>query len=474
MSRKHAFTNDVLDTADATELARRLRDGEVSAQEVFEATKQRLQVVEPDLNAVVNQRYDMAWAEAQTAVNNIMGASQTFAGVPSFIKDNTDVKGLPTRYGSRATPNDKKTKDALWTRCYKQTGLIVLGKTKTPEFGLTATTEFTQAPDTANPWHIKHSTGGSSGGAAALVAAGVVSIAHANDGGGSIRIPAACCGLVGFKPSRGRVPASDMAKGLPIDVVSDGVVTRTVRDAANFFAALEQHYPAPAMPTLGKVEGPSERRFKIGMYTQLPHGGQPTAEVVAAVHDVAKQCERMGHHVEEIDLPFDAQLADDFLLYWASMAAAIQHMGRQMYGKTFDATQLEPLTGHLSRHFKRRILSFPAAMMRLKASIKRYQRLLSREYDLLLCPTLGHAPPELGYLRLDLPFEYALPRLQAYAAYTAMQNVTGGCGVSLPLASSDQGLPIGVHLGAAVGRERFLLEMAYALEDAMPFANIWE
>lgn len=476
---KHVFTDDCLGTLDATALGEQLRQKKVSPAEVLDATKHRLHAFQQFCNALTSERIDLAWAEAQAPIDGSSSPlAKPFLGVPSFIKDNTDVKGLPTRYGSRAIPANAKTKDAHWTSLFKSTGLGVIGKSRTPEFGLTATTEFSQDTACLNPWDIRHSTGGSSGGSAALVAAGVVPIAHANDGGGSIRIPAACCGLVGLKPSRGRVPASDMAEGLPIDLVSDGVVTRTVRDTANFMAAIETTYTAKGMPSIGLVEGPSTEKLRIGFYHHLPHthigNGYADAETVSAIEAVARQCEALGHSVEPVQLPFDAQLADDFLLYWASMATAIKHFGKKLYGKQFDAKQLEPLTHHLAIYAQRRLHRFPAALWRLKASAKRYQTVLSKDFDIVLSPTTGHPAPEIGHLRIDLPFEYALPRLQQFAAFTGVQNVTGGCGISLPLAHSANGLPIGVHLGGAIGRERRLLELAFALEDAMPFARIYE
>jgi amidase len=251
----HSFNHaDALGLHDAMALAEQLQRDETSATALVEAAYQRLEKVNPVLHATACLQKEAALAQA--SFYDRQGQFRAFQGIPGVLKDNLDLYGLPTRHGSAAMPDTAKKHTSAVAQQIIDTGIVLLGKTKLPEFGLTATTEYSKAEPAHNPWNTGHSTGGSSGGSAALVAAGVVPIAHANDGGGSIRIPAACCGLVGLKPSRGRLLMNEMAKSLPINIVSDGMVSRSVRDTAAFFALAEEkiaaawaHYsPGPQAP----------------------------------------------------------------------------------------------------------------------------------------------------------------------------------------------------------------------------------
>ncbi len=457
-----AVRDDALGADDAVALAARIRRGELSAREAVEAAIARLQAVDPVLQAVACACFDLARAAADA------GSDGPLAGVPSLIKDNTDLAGLPTRHGSRATPSAPAPADAEFSRQFKGTGLIPLAKTRLPEFGLTATTEFSREAPARNPWHPAYSTGGSSGGSAALVAAGVVPIAHANDGGGSIRIPAACCGLVGLKPTRGRLAHPAMAQSLPLNIVVEGVVSRSVRDTAAFLHAAETLRPNPSLPPLGEVQHPGRQRLRIALITRRPDGGPVHAENLAAAERVAAQLEALGHRVEPVASPFSAQMGDDFLLYWAMLAASLVHFGRRVVGPDFDARRLEPLTLGLARYFRRRLFRFPLALRRLKRYAAEYAAQFEH-VDLLMSPTLGHPPPPIGFLALDLPFADAEARLRQYAVFTPPQNVSGAPGISLPLARSATGLPIGIHFAAPFGGERRLLELALELEQAMPW-----
>jgi amidase len=230
----HAFGNDVLAVHDAVALAAMVQRGDVSSLELVEAAIARAEKVNPALQAIELKDYPRARRQANESIEGI------FAGVPSFIKDNTNIAQWPTRHGSRATPSTPAKKNGTFAEQFLSLGLVLLGKSRLPEFGFNCTTEFADDPPACNPWNTDYSCGGSSGGAAALVAAGVVPVAHANDGGGSIRIPAACCGLVGLKPSRSRFVTHEMAKSLPVQIVCDGIVSRTVRDTAHFVAGAER------------------------------------------------------------------------------------------------------------------------------------------------------------------------------------------------------------------------------------------
>ncbi|MCW2749286.1 MAG: amidase, partial [Aeromicrobium sp.] len=237
-TRIHAFTDDALGDLDAVGVAAAISSGQISAREAAEAAIARVERVNPELNGVQLRDFERGLEHSDHPAPGV------FSGVPTFVKDNTDVEGLPSDQGSLAVKARPATANAPFTDQFLSAGFTVLGKSTMPEFGFNATTEYETLPPTRNPWNTNYSSGASSGGAAALVAAGAVPVAHANDGGGSIRIPAAACGLVGLKPTRGRVvPAAESAK-MPVDVVSNGVVSRSVRDTAYFMAASQTYLPA--------------------------------------------------------------------------------------------------------------------------------------------------------------------------------------------------------------------------------------
>jgi amidase len=466
-TRVHAFNHaDALGHHDAVALAGQLQRGETSATALVQAAYQRLELVNPELHATVCLQEEAALA--QVRFYDDVGNFRAFQGIPGFLKDNLDLQGLPTRHGSAAMPDTARKHTSAVAQQIIDTGVVLLGKTKLPEFGLTATTEYSKAEPAHNPWNIGHSTGGSSGGSAALVAAGVVPIAHANDGGGSIRIPAACCGLVGLKPSRGRLAMNEMAKSLPINIVSDGIVSRSVRDTAAFFALAEEHYKNPTLPPLGHITTPGRKRLKIGMFTQKISGDETDTACVEAVHKAAALCEELGHEVQEIKVPISSQFADDFLLYWGMLAASISHLGKLAVDRYMDTGKLEPLTHGLAKHFTRNLLKFPFALRRLYQFEAQYATAFA-DLDVLLSPTLGQPAPPLGYLALDLPFEQARERLVNFASFTAAQNVAGAPAISLPMHHTAEGIPVGVHFAAAMGHEFRLIELALEIEQAQPF-----
>lgn len=457
---------DELGRLDATALAGRIAAGEVSAVESVDAAIERLESVDTQLGATVIDRFDEARVDATAVLHG------PFAGVPTVVKDNTDLAGFPTMHGSQAVAPNRADANAAIVQLLSGTGALPIAKTKLPEFGLTSTTESSYGPPVRNPWNPDVSAGGSSGGSAALVAAGVVPIGHANDGGGSIRIPASCCGLVGLKPSRGRLPSPPDSASLPIDLAVDGVLTRSVRDTVGFFVSTEQSYRSPDLPRIGAIDRPGTERLRIAVLTERHDGSQSHPDNRAAVASAAATCEDLGHQVETIRTPVTQQMADDFLLYWAMLAAAVTHAGRWTVGRGFDRRKLEPLTLGLRTHAMKRAHRIPSAIKRLRAATEVYRELFER-YDVLLSPTLSLPPVPLGHLALDLPFEVASERLLEYCAFTPMQNITGAPAISLPLGMSGSGLPIGVHFAADVGHERRLLELALSLEEARPWPQVW-
>lgn len=462
----HAFTDDVLADLDATAIADRIRRGDISALEAAEAAIARARRLQPLINAIELETFESALRAAREA-----GPGQgAFAGVPTFIKDNTDVQGLPTRQGSAAIPARPAPATGAYARQLLSTGLNVLGKSTLPEFGFNASTEFMHRAPTRNPWHTDFSSGASSGGAAALVAAGVVPIAHANDGGGSIRIPAAACGLVGLKPTRDRHLNAESVQSLPVNIVSEGVVTRSVRDTANYMAAIEQYWRNPKLKPVGRVEGPGTRRLRIGLVVDSITGPSD-AETRATVLETARLLQSLGHDVFEIPLPIDEQFADDFSIYWGMLSFLVSTFGKQVIHPDFDKRKLDNLSVGLAALYRKNLLKTPFVLYRLKKLAQRYAATFDT-LDVVLSPVLAHTTPELGHLSPAQDFDALFERLTRYVAFTPLNNAAGGPALSLPMGASAQGLPIAVHLSANHGDERTLLELAFELEAAKPFRRI--
>ena len=459
-----AVCDDVLGTFDAVEIARLIQTGEIQASEAVDAAIARAERVNPSLNAIATSLFDSA---RQQARRPCPGA---FAGVPSFIKDNEAVAGSPVLHGSRGLPRKPAKTSARFAKQFLSLGLINLGKTTMSEFGLTGTTEALIYGPTHNPWKLGFSPGGSSGGSAALVAAGVVPIAHGNDGGGSIRIPASCCGLVGLKPSRGRVAEAEGAELFPVKIVHQGMLSRTVRDTAVFFHAAEHYYRNPKLPEIGLVTQPG-RRLRIGFFTELDEDTPSHPDCVAAVADAAKLCEALGHSVEEVPRPFDDRFLEDFFLFWAMLAFAATRFGTRLVDPEFDRTKVEEFTEGLARYFQENASGAPMAIWRLRKFARQYA-LGFDHYDVLMNPTVTMPPPEHGYIGPEVPFETLLERSKWFIPFTPTQNVSGGPAISLPLGRSKEGLPLGVQFAAPLGDERTLLELALEIEAAAPWPSL--
>ncbi len=454
-----ATADDALGTGDATDLLAALASRSVSATEVRAAAISRAKAANVQLNAVTRWFGRPIAGEVPEA---------PLAGIPTFIKDNEEVAGYPTSQGSWAVVDRPAPESSPIVAAMLEAGLAPLGASTLPEFGLTATTESSRFGATTNPWDTTRSAGGSSGGAAALVAAGVVPMAHGNDGGGSIRIPAAACGLVGLKPSRGRLPMNPLKQKVPVLIAVQGVLTRTVRDTALFYAAMEQRRPAAGLARIGHVTRPGAARLRIGLCRTATKGLPIHPEVRDAIVRVGEVCEELGHHVELVGPPVDDGFAPDFVRYWALMALFLRRAGAMAYGSGFDARRLEQLTLGLSARATKQMDRLPGTIRRLRKAASRPTPLLER-FDLLISPVTGHAAPALGYLGPDVDFHTHLVRLVRFAPMTAAQNVTGEPAISLPLGRTSSGLPIGVQVAAPLGLERRLLEVALELEEAAPW-----
>lgn len=467
--------DDVL-SLDATAQADLVRRGEVTARQLTQASIDRIEAVDGEVNAVIHRRFEKALAEADEA-----GAGGgLFAGVPFLVKDlSAETAGDPQHNGNRALKEAGYTAPAdCWlTARYKRAGFVVVGRTNTPELGLVPVTEPHAYGPSRNPWDLDRSPGGSSGGSAAAVAAGMVAVAHASDGGGSIRIPASMCGLVGLKPSRGRMslgPDRDES-GLSVQ----NVVARSVRDVAALLDC--SHGPGPGdmvvapPPSRPYVDELGERPtgLRIGMLAATPNGTLH-ADCEAAVRSAAGILGGLGHHVAEehpaaLDDPDNGRR---FIARWAvNCRLSVLGLG-DLIGREIGPDDVEPLTWAMAS-----VGAATSALDYAKAVLEcsRFTRKLAtfwEDHDLLLTPTLGEPPPRVGELEppADDPFA-TQAHTAALVPFTTHFNVTGQPAISLPLHVNGDGLPIGVQLVAAYGREDLLIRVAAQLEEAAPWAD---
>jgi amidase len=448
---------------DATQIASMIRNGDITAAEAVEEAIRRADRIQPQLNFMVSDTYALARERAKTALTG------PFAGVPYLIKDLNDVIGARTRMGSRATANMPiATEQMAYINATFAAGVICIGKSATPENGYLPTTEPLAFGPTRNPWNIEHSTGGSSGGSAAAVAAGVVPMAHANDGGGSIRFPAANCGLVGLKPSRGRMIDEDLQPS-PLDISVQGVVSRTVRDTAGFFAVTEFNQAGSMYPPVGLVTAPGTKKLKVGLITKGFSGAEASADVAAAVNATAKLMEGAGHTVIPTNWPTPPTFQDDFLAFWSLGAAQDMQQVQEMTGKPADDTVVEPFSLRMAQNaaqFKPEDIE--GVQKRLIEATAAYDAWIAG-FDVVMSPVFTSPPSPLGYLRGDVPFDELRQRLLHEVGYTLIHNVAGAPAMSLPLGWSQTGLPIGIQFCASRGGEKTLLELAYEMEAAQPW-----
>jgi amidase len=481
---------------DACGLAELIKQGEVSPVELAETAIERIERLNPELNAVVHRCYDRALERAQKA-----DRSTPFAGVPMLLKDLlSPLAGVPYTSGSRLYAGVVPDGDAEIVKRYQRAGLVIVGKTSTPEFGIMPVTEPVLFGPCRNPWDLKRTPGGSSGGAAAAVASGMVPAAHGGDGGGSIRIPAACCGLFGLKPTRGRNPAGPDNTEHWLGLAIEHVLTKTVRDSAAFLdvsAGPEPTSPywAPPQerPFLAELGAPTGKlRIAFSDVAQLPAEVHPDCK--AAVRDAARLCEELGHEVEEASPPIDPEPFGHafFTVICASVAAGIElaehELGRRVARDEIEiATWLAGLMGaELSAG------QAVASMQVLQAYARRTHGFFER-YDLLLTPTVGRPPLRIGeldpqgaealahrtianlrlgaILRLKRVISATVARVFGFVPFTPLANVTGQPSMSVPLYWNNEHLPIGVQFTARFGQEAMLFRLASALEVARPWRD---
>ncbi|SNT68009.1 amidase [Amphiplicatus metriothermophilus] len=457
---------DDLARLDATALARHIREGHLTAREAVEAAAARIARLEDRLGA-------FAALDVEAALDRLDGADPAapLYGVPFAMKDLNEYPGLPFRRGSALFRDAIGQTMTAYTARLDAAGLVTLGKSQTPEFGLLPTTEPLAYRPTANPWALGHSAGGSSGGAAALVAARILPVAQASDGGGSIRIPAACCGVFGLKPSRGRFPDQGTG-GRAFDLAVKHAVSLSVRDSA-FLLALTEREDGPHAP-VGFVAPAALAPLKIAVSLKDGAGRRPDPAVAAAVEEAARLLESMGHEIVPVETtPYEFPGgADAFNAVWAHGAAQIRQLAAQLAGAPPERTGvLEPFTLGLAAAFdalgETGLAEAVGLLDRFAAQTVRWLE----DYDAWLTPVLGAPPVRLGEVAGDVPFDALVERLGRYAAYTPIHNVAGTPAMSVPFAWTEDGLPVGVQLSARPGADALLLRLAYALEEARPWAD---
>mgnify|MGYP002623788185 FL=1 len=456
---------------DATEQAALVRRKEVQPIELVDAAIHRIEALNPQLNSFVTTCFERARQTARGALPD-----GPFRGVPYAIKDLSDFEGVRMTMGSRLFADNVADENNGIVQRALATGVVVLGKTNTPEFGLLPSTESLLLGPTRNPWNLAHSPGGSSGGAAAAVAAGILPFAQASDGGGSIRIPASCCGVFGLKPSRGRIFRT--SKPLPGDISVRFAVSRSVRDSATMLAASELAGATAPLPAVGVVAGPAKRRLRIAFTDKIGKAAAADPEVSAALRDVAHLCERLGHRVVEAAPAVDGdEFTQRFLALWASIPAQVAAyawlIGLRQLRLVTASDVLEPWTLGLARWLEQRGGETVSRAVEYCKQVERTFAAFFADHDVLLTPVLASAPVPIGVLAPDVDFERLLERVTRYAAYTPPFNAAGLPAMSVPLSWSADGLPIGSQFATRIGGERTLLELAYELEQERPWARRW-
>ncbi|MCP5431815.1 MAG: amidase [Alphaproteobacteria bacterium] len=460
---------------DGLGLAALVARGEVTPDELLEIAIARLEAVNPRINAIAGRLYE----EARGAIAGGLPAGP-FAGVPFATKDlDVAVKGARLTNGSRLFRDRAMDHDATLVARYRAAGLVLFAQTTTPEFGLTVTTESALFGPTRNPWNLERVAGGSSGGAAAAVAAGIVPVAQGSDGGGSIRVPASCCGLFGLKPSRGRTPHGPLRLDGWNGLSMAHVISRSVRDSAALLDATEGPEPGTSLsppseerPYLEEVQRPP-RRLRIALVTETPEGTPIHPDCLDAVRGAASLLDALGHIIEEAPLPFDGEALRKAL---ATIAASHTHRILEdlaaARGSAIAAGEVEPVTAAIAKIGGRTgAADLVRALDATQTAAIAWAR-FTETFDMALSPTLAKPPLELGVISLTPErFERFGPEFNEFTPFTAAHNATGAPAMSVPLYWNAEGLPIGVMLAGRFGDEATLFRLAGELERAHPWAD---
>jgi amidase len=464
---------------DATAQAELVRTGDATPVELTEAAIERIEATNGELNAVIHPLFEQGLEVARGELPD-----GPFKGVPFLLKDlGAAFAGQPLHLGMRYLKERdfRAPIDTYLAQRFRAAGLVTIGKTSCPELGILPTTEPQAYGPSRNPWNLEHSTGGSSGGSAGAVAGGMVPMAHANDGGGSIRIPAANCGLVGLKPSRQRTSEGPLVGDFMSGLTAELCVSRSVRDTAALLEAV--HGPAPGDPYVAppplrpytEEVGADPGKLRIALWTETLIEQDADPEVVAAARAGAKILEGLGHEIEEPDMSAlqSLDLVEPFLVRWAAgQAQALEQLGT-VAGQPIGREDVEPLTWALAEIGRNRSAGeYLEAVGQHQVLSRMIAAVYESGVDLLLTPTLGEPPPPLGSFDDSGPDPMeAFERAFLSGCFTAAFNATGQPAISLPLHWSKDDLPIGVQLVAPLGREDVLLRVASQLEQAMPWGD---
>ena len=460
---------------DAVSLAGLIAKREVSANEVLETAIARADQVNPAINAIAHKQYEKARKVVAAGLPD-----GPLKGVPYLVKDLGSFEtGEPATFGSSLFKDFVADHDSAYVARCKKAGLVFLGRSSSPEFGLNPNTEPRLHGSCHNPWNLEYSPGGSSGGSAAAVAAGILPVAHATDGGGSIRIPASCCGLFGLKPTRARNPAGPLVGEGWSGLSTGHAVTRSVRDSAALLDAVHGHAPgdpylAPpvARPFLDEV-GADPGKLKIALMTRVPDGPATHPECVAAAEAAAKLCASLGHRVDPAVAPFERAAMGEALhiIIAANLRNTLEQRGR-MLGREPRPDDVEPTTWQLSELARSYTSTAYAAAIQTVHGIGRKMAAFFARYDLLITPTLAEPPLPLGTIDLGHgDAEAFFARLRDFIPFTPVFNATGQPAASLPLHWTKDGLPVGVQFVARFGDEATLLRVASQIEDAAPWRD---
>jgi amidase len=475
---------------DAVALGELIRDGEIKPIELVETTIQRIEQVNPELNVVIHKVYDQARETAKRWNSDIREGklhSSPFSGVPFLLKDLiAECKGTPLHEGSRGLKGYNSKIDCELVRRHKVAGLIVTGKTNTPEFGSLPNTASTLHGATLNPWNPTLTPGGSSGGSAAAVAAGIVPMAHGNDAGGSIRVPASCCGIFGLKPTRGRNPLGPMFGDIMSGLICEHAVTLTVRDSAALLDAtsgsdLGDPYCTPPRerPFLEEVRR-EMKNLKIGFLKSIPEGWHFETHIhndcKAAVEDSAQLCEDLGHRVEEIasgELAWP-NLYKKFGLIWSCGVGHIIHHWEAKLGKKLTQDQIEPMTWmSYQAGLKRTGTDYLCALEEVQCFSRKIAHWYDdKHYDIILSPTISVPPAKLvSFEPVQEDAMRGARMISAFLALTYIYNLTGQPAMSIPLFWNNDNIPIGVQFAGRFGDEATLFRLASQLEESRPWVD---
>ena len=461
-------------TYDGLGLAKLIADKRISPLELLHAVQRRVEALNPKLNALCHLFFDKA--EVQIAQ---CPPEAPFRGVPFVLKDlGQYLTGTITSAGSRVWANNVADFDSTLVKRYKQAGLIIFGKTTSPELGITTTAESILFGETRNPWNLGRTSGGSSGGAAAVVASRIVPMAHGSDGGGSIRIPASCCGVFGFKPTRGRVPLGPIQFEAWNGCLHHHALTISVRDSAALLdissgAELGSPYfsPRPERPFINEV-GADPGQLRIALVKAPPNGAPLDPECKRAAVDTGKLCETLGHRVEEATLPIDNRvLSDAFVTVVQVSVARVLDDAAIKRGRPLDERDVEPVTWAMM-HAGTKVTS--VAYSRAIAVIHQMGLAMAKfhqSYDVILSPTLAKPPVPLGILCLSQPTVSWWKEITEFSPYTALYNASGQPSMSVPLHWTPDGLPVGVLFSSRFGEDATLIRLAAQLESAQPWAE---